>query len=224
MGGLVILRGKYMLRALLIVLAFLGTTVYAETKPTTKLEFELAALNATPDNLFKNVALPPMESPRPQKKKFADRPVYTRSYLKSLPKASGDQQWRCMAEALYQEARGESIKGQFAVAEVILNRVKSRRYPNSICGVVKQGTGRKHACQFSYTCDGRADRYTERAAFARAGKIARLMIDGAPRTLTDGATHYHTTAVRPKWARKLVNTTTIGVHKFYRRPTRLSQN
>lgn len=150
--------------------------------------------------------------------------TYSRGWLASRPTAKGGAQWRCLSEALYFEARGESVKGQFAVAEVIMNRVASASYPNSVCGVVKQGTGRKHGCQFSYSCDGRKEVINEPAAYVSVGKIAKLMVDGADRPLTKGATHYHTKAVRPKWARSFPRTATIGVHHFYRQPTRLSKN
>ncbi len=149
---------------------------------------------------------------------------YSRAWINSQPVAEGDAQWQCLTEALYFEARGEAVKGQFAVAEVILNRVDSTQFPNSICGVVNQGTGRKYQCQFTYTCDGRPERVTEPAAWATAGKIARVLMDGAPRGLTAGATHYHTTAVNPSWARRFIQTTRIGVHKFYRMPVRVSSN
>lgn len=141
---------------------------------------------------------------------------YDRAFLAQQPKASGNEQWRCLAEALYFEARGESVKGQFAVAEVILNRVKSRKYPNSICGVINQGTGKKFACQFTYTCDGKKEVISEPKAFARVGKVARMTIDGGLPKLTNGATHYHTKAVRPSWARVYPRTATIGFHHFYR--------
>jgi len=143
---------------------------------------------------------------------------YDFGWLDRHPRARGDAQWRCLAEAIYFEARGERMQGQVAVAEVILNRVDSRAWPDSVCGVVKQGTGRRYQCQFTYTCDGRADRVREPRAWDRAAKIARLMLDGAPRGLTGGATHYHTTAVSPRWARAYPRTATIGVHHFYRQP------
>lgn len=149
---------------------------------------------------------------------------YERAYLASLPKASGGPAWRCLSEALYFEARGESVKGLFAVAEVIMNRVDSSRYPDSVCGVINQGTGRKYACQFTYTCDGKADVVNEPAAFALVAKVAKIMIDGAERPLTGGATHYHTKAVNPFWARKFPRTATIGFHHFYRQPTRTASN
>ncbi|MDO6482074.1 cell wall hydrolase [Shimia thalassica] len=166
-----------------------------------------------------------LKSNRSKKAVVPETIVYSRSWIDGQPKAGGrDDQWQCLAEALYFEARGESVKGQFAVAEVIMNRVDHDYYPASLCGVIKQGTGRKYQCQFTFTCDGIAENIHEKAAYERVGKVARLMIDGAPRVLTDGATHYHTKAVSPSWSRKFKRTTTIGVHHFYRQPTRLSQN
>jgi hypothetical protein len=138
-------------------------------------------------------------------------------WIARLPAQGGNRDWQCLAEALYFEARGEPLKGQVAVAEVILNRVDAPGYPKSVCGVVNQGGGGQ--CQFSYTCDGRSDAIRERAAFVKAGKVARLMLDGAPRTLTGGATHFHTRAVRPGWARRLPQTAAIGRHLFYRETT-----
>lgn len=137
---------------------------------------------------------------------------YDGAWIDQQPAAKGDANWRCLAKAVYFEARGEPLEGQFAVAEVILNRVENSQWPNSICGVVKQG------CQFSFMCDGKPEEISERAAFARAGKIARLMIDGAPRQLTYGATFFHTVHVKPGWSRRMARTTSIGDHLFYRLP------
>lgn len=141
---------------------------------------------------------------------------FSKSWLDAQPKATGDAQWRCLSEALYFEARGESVKGQFAVAEVILNRVASTRFPSSLCGVIKQGTGKKYQCQFTYTCDGHKETIREAKAFDRVSKVARAAIDGKAGDLTNGATHYHTTAVNPNWSRVYTKTTNIGVHIFYR--------
>lgn len=149
---------------------------------------------------------------------------YDRSFLAALPTASGGAQWRCLSEALYFEARGETVKGMFAVAEVILNRVDSASYPNSVCGVINQGTGRKFACQFTYTCDGKEEVIAEQGSWRRVGKIAKIMVEGADRPLTSGATHYHTKAVNPSWASRFPRTATIGVHHFYRQPTRTASN
>jgi spore germination cell wall hydrolase CwlJ-like protein len=149
---------------------------------------------------------------------------YSRSWIDAQPKASGSEQWRCLSEALYFEARGETIKGQFAVAEVIMNRVKSDRFPSSLCGVINQGTGKKYQCQFTYTCDGRAEVISEPGAYTRVGKVARAIIDGKAPKLTEGATHYHTTAVRPSWSRVYTRTARIGVHLFYRHTWKSASN
>ena len=149
---------------------------------------------------------------------------YDSAFLSSMSAPSGGAEWRCLSEALYHEARGESTRGLFAVGEVIMNRVDSAAYPNSICRVVHQGTGRKYACQFTWTCDGRSDAINNRTAFNRVGKVAKLLMDGAPRDLTQGATHYHTKAVNPSWARRFPRTASIGQHLFYRQPTRSASN
>lgn len=140
----------------------------------------------------------------------------TEEWLMSRPEPAGDDQWTCLTEALYFEARGESLEGQIAVAEVILNRVDSPLYPRTVCGVVRQRGG--GGCQFSYVCDGRADRMRDKASADRAGRVAQAMLDGAPRVLTDGATHFHTRAVKPSWSKRFARTAAIGAHLFYRQP------
>ncbi|MDN5787299.1 cell wall hydrolase [Pseudorhodobacter sp.] len=203
------LSGAVMLLALTGV-ATAETVVSRSNNPTEKLGSligaEQRALNAIPDAM--------LTANRP--KEASTQVRYDGNWVASQPAATGGDQFTCLAKALYFEARGETVKGQFAVAEVILNRVDSRRYPNSVCGVVNQGSGRRNACQFSYTCDGRADRINEKGAYARVAKIARVMLDGAPRDLTRGATHFHTTNIRPSWARRFANTAKIGRHLFYR--------
>lgn len=140
----------------------------------------------------------------------------TQDWLTAQPAPEGDAEWQCLTEALYFEARGESLDGQIAVAEVILNRKDSGLYPGTVCGVVKQRGG--GGCQFSYVCDGRK-KMRERDAADLAGRIARAMLDGAPRLLTDGATHFHTRHVRPGWSKRFAHTTSIGAHLFYRQPS-----
>ncbi|MEM6636581.1 MAG: cell wall hydrolase [Pseudomonadota bacterium] len=141
------------------------------------------------------------------------------SVLKLMPAASGGAEWECLAEALYFEARGEGLMGQFAVGEVILNRVASIGFPDTVCGVVQQGTGRgKYKCQFTYNCDGQAEVFNEQLAYERVAKVARILLDGADRRLTSGATHYHTKHVSPRWAKTFDQTAIIGVHHFYRAP------
>ena len=139
----------------------------------------------------------------------------TQDWLMAQPAPEGDAEWQCLTEELYFEARGESLDGQIAVAEVILNRKDSGLYPGTVCGVVKQRGG--GGCQFSYVCDGKK-KMRERDAADLAGRIARAMLDGAPRLLTDGATHFHTRHVRPGWSKRFAHTTSIGAHLFYRQP------
>ena len=146
--------------------------------------------------------------------------IYDREYLAGLPVADGGAQWQCLSEALYFEARGETVRGIFAVGEVILNRVDSDAFPETPCKVINQGTGRLFACQFTYTCDGRPETIAEPRAWQRVGKVARILLDGAPRVLTGGATYYHTKAVSPSWSRRFPRTAAIGSHYFYRQPVR----
>lgn len=148
----------------------------------------------------------------------------SKDWIDAQPTAEGDAQWACLSEALYFEARGENVKGQFAVAEVILNRVSSARFPSSVCAVINQGTGKKNQCQFSYTCDGRKEIITEKRAYERVSKVARLALDGDAPEVTEGATHYHTTAVSPRWSRVYKRTTRIGTHIFYRHTWRTASN
>jgi len=150
--------------------------------------------------------------------------AYTPAALADVPVREGGPEWRCLTEALYFEARGESVRGQFAVAEAILNRVDAPAFPGTVCAVVHQGTGERYRCQFTFTCDGRPETIRNAAAFRTAGKIAALMLDGLPRRLTDGATYFHTPKVSPRWARRMERTATIGGHHFYRPPLEVSQN
>lgn len=153
------------------------------------------------------------------------RPIeFSKGWLDSLPNAQGGDEWRCLSEALYFEARGETVKGQFAVAEVILNRVDSDRFPGSACGVIHQGTGKKFQCQFTYTCDGQKEVIREKRAWDRVAKVARLALDRRVPDLTKGATHYHTTAVNPSWSRVYTKTALIGQHIFYRHTWRTASN
>ena len=149
---------------------------------------------------------------------------FTKDWIDSQPKARGNAEWRCMTEALYFEARGETVRGQFAVAEVILNRVESTRFPDTVCGVIRQGTGKRYQCQFTYTCDGYSETIREPRAYERVGKVARAALDRQAPALTEGATHYHTTAVRPRWSKTYTRTARIGEHLFYRHTYRSAKN
>lgn len=126
----------------------------------------------------------------------------------------------CLAQAIYYESRGESYDGQVAVGEVVMNRVRSPAYPNSICGVVYQGSHRTTGCQFSFTCDGSLHTRPRGYAWTRSQEIASQVMQGYARPMTQRATHYHTVAVNPVWSAGLVETTRIGSHIFYRFPNR----
>ena len=124
----------------------------------------------------------------------------------------------CLALNVYHEARSEGVKGQLAVAEVTLNRVKSTSYPNTICGVVKQTS--KNGCQFSWFCDGKSDDPTDVIAWGRAMHVARhALTDGVTLRSTQGSTHYHADYVRPYWAASYRKVAQIGRHIFYRSKT-----
>jgi len=172
---------------------------------------EKQAISRMSGNRLKNIVDPPVG-----REVVARR--FNTGWIDAQPVARGGDEWACLAEALYFEARGESLRGIFAVAEVILNRVDTGRYPDTVCAVINQGTGERYGCQFSYNCDGRAETITEARAYERVGKVARLMLDGMPRDLTGGATYYHTKAVSPRWSRVFDRTVTIDAHHFYRNP------
>lgn len=127
-------------------------------------------------------------------------------------------QMKCLAEAVYYEARSESTEGQIAVAEVIMNRVRDHRYPNSACGVVYQGATRTTGCQFTFTCDGATARKPRGTKWEAAKSIAAHVFLDLDEPRTGGATHYHATYVNPVWNSGLIQTSRIGTHIFYRFP------
>ena len=136
----------------------------------------------------------------------------------------------CLAENVYHEARNQPKVGQMAVMSVTLNRVNDPRYPNTICGVTKQGPTRpswkdetvmipiKHKCQFSWYCDGKSDRINDMETFNSIYLFTTGLVDGTIKLLdvTDGATHYHADYVEPDWAKTKTKTIEIEDHIFYR--------
>ena len=124
---------------------------------------------------------------------------------------------KCLAEAVYFEARGEAVRGQIAVAQVVLNRAFSGKYPDTVCGVVYQNKHRHLACQFTFACDNNPDVIREPDMWDRAQKIAKAILDGRlwlPEV--DRSTHYHAYWVRPSWVSEMKKTYKFGVHTFYR--------
>jgi len=122
----------------------------------------------------------------------------------------------CLAQAVYFEARSESPEGQLAVAQVVLNRVSSPFWPDSICGVVFENDHRRHACQFSFACDGVSDQPQNPQAWKRAKRLAAVALSGLWKDVTDRATHYHADYVAPAWRNRFDMTVTFGRHIFYR--------
>lgn len=126
---------------------------------------------------------------------------------------------KCLATAIYFEARSEPENGRIAVAQVVLNRLKNPAYPNTICGVVYQNKNKRNRCQFSFACDGIKDRITDKGAWAQAQALARRVLND-DRTLylasVGAATHYHAVYVRPRWARSMQKMQKIGRHIFYK--------
>jgi hypothetical protein len=124
---------------------------------------------------------------------------------------------KCLANAVYFEARSEPVRGQIAVAQVVMNRVFSGYYPGDVCGVVYQNAHRHLACQFTFACDGIPDVVNDPEAWQRASRIARETLDGKL-WLADvsKATHYHADYVRPYWVRAMHKNAKIGLHTFYR--------
>jgi spore germination cell wall hydrolase CwlJ-like protein len=122
----------------------------------------------------------------------------------------------CLAQAVYFEARGESARGQAAVATVIMNRVKSPKFPKTVCGVVYQGASHRNGCQFSFACDGAAERVVERAAWRRARAVAARVLSGAVLRDVGSATHFHATGVDPQWGPRMMRVAQVGLHVFYR--------
>jgi spore germination cell wall hydrolase CwlJ-like protein len=126
---------------------------------------------------------------------------------------------KCLATAMYFEARGEAEQGQIAVAQVVLNRLKNPAYPKTTCDVVYQNKNQRNRCQFSFACDGIPDRINDKSAWDRSMTLARRVLnDSRNLYIADvgASTHYHATYVKPRWARGMKRMDKIGRHVFYK--------
>ena len=133
------------------------------------------------------------------------------------PSVFSAKEQKCLANAIYFEARGETLRGQAAVAQVVLNRVRNPAYPATICGVVYQNQNLKNRCQFSFACDGKKDRIVNAKSYKVAGEIAMAVTAGKiflPEVAS--STHYYAQYVSPRWARSMEKMKKIGLHIFYR--------
>jgi spore germination cell wall hydrolase CwlJ-like protein len=185
-------------------------------------EFKSALL--TPEAPFADAASSAIEAtnsgetiaPKGQVTGEGQRPMSPAERLK-LDEKGRAKAVKCLTEAIYFEARGEPVRGQIAVAQVVLNRVFSGYYPATVCGVVYQNSERHLACQFTFTCDGIPEVVREPDAWERARKIANESLDGELWLPEVGkATHYHAYWVHPSWVHEMTRMYKVGVHTFYR--------
>ncbi|MDC3107639.1 cell wall hydrolase [Paracoccaceae bacterium] len=148
--------------------------------------------------------------------KASEKHFFSKGALDSLRMPKMNRELKCLSEALYFEARGEQIEGQIAVADVIINRKNSNRFPSTICGVVSEGAHKKHACQFSYNCDGKLELIYDKKTYRRIVKLSSMILNGAFSDVTNGATFFHASEVSPSWSKKFKKTRKIGRHLFYK--------
>ena len=148
--------------------------------------------------------------------------TYAVQYVPTVKKVQvANSEKLCLTQAIYHEARGESLTGQWAVANVIINRANSHRFPTTLCGVVYQNAEQGyHRCQFTFACDGRSDVGSETAAWNHAAKLAAVAYKefksgDTPGVLPDTALYYHTRAVDPSWSNVYRQVAVIGAHEFY---------
>lgn len=162
----------------------------------------------------------PLDPSVPRPTIIPEQLAYVRANTPATERATNTyserERW-CMATAIYFEARGESYRGQVGVAQVVMNRVKHRLYPDTICGVVFQNQTWRNRCQFSFACDGIPERVNEPKAWAQAREITEKVTNGTLYLAeVNNATHYHANYVYPAWAPRMTRVTRIGAHIFYR--------
>jgi spore germination cell wall hydrolase CwlJ-like protein len=154
-----------------------------------------------------NASVPVSDLPNPAARAFAFTPGSV---------ADKERAVRCLTQAIYYEAATEPLDGQRAVAQVVLNRLRHPAYPNTVCGVVFQGSERATGCQFTFTCDGALARAPMPSIWNRARAVAEAALAGYVFKPVGWATHYHTNWVVPYWSSSLVKAANIGTHIFYR--------
>jgi spore germination cell wall hydrolase CwlJ-like protein len=182
--------------------------------PAAPLEFAFNSSTPTSSDgvLVVVEADPAHETAAPQLSNAGGKP----NYVSLIDPKDNVRQMRCLAEAIYFESRGEPEQGQAAVAQVVLNRVRSGIYPTTVCGVVYQDRNRPFACQFSFACEGRSLRITEPGPWAVATRIAQEVVSGSNYNPRVGvAVNYHANYVAPFWAGYLRRVDRIGAHIFY---------
>lgn len=177
--------------------------VRATTPAVDQVEVALQDEAASPAPVMRAVAAVAQQGPEATFARMASAPV------------AGARELDCLTQAVYFEARGETPRGQAAVAQVVLNRVRHPAFPKSVCGVVYQGAGDR-GCQFSFACRGTPGVGRESAAWRKARRVARDALAGVVVAEVGAATHFHTTGVTPAWGSRLLRVAQVGVHVFYR--------
>ena len=177
----------------------------------------MASLPSTADEASKAIENGESVAPKGEVNVDDQREKTPAERLGLLDEKSRAKSEKCLAEAVYFEARGEAVRGQIAVAQVVLNRAFSGFYPTTVCGVVYQNKHRHLACQFTFACDNVADVVREPDMWDRAKKIAKAMLDGEIWLPEVGkSTHYHAYWVHPSWVSEMKKMYKFGVHTFYR--------
>lgn len=208
--------------ALLFALGLLGSAPWGgdEEKPAERMTLPRTVRETAP---IYNTAVMPI-APEQASAINAERPVDVakvipaRALMIARESAAGagyGAALRCLTQAVYYEAASEPDLGQRAVAQVVLNRVRHPAFPNTVCGVVYQGSERRTGCQFSFTCDGSLARIPSLGGWARAERVARDALAGKVAAMVGNATHYHANYVVPYWAPTLDKAATVGAHIFY---------
>jgi hypothetical protein len=148
---------------------------------------------------------------------IALRPAVATPFIRGTQSVEdAERSLECLTAAIYYEARSEPVEGQRAVAQVVLNRVRHPSFPNSVCGVVFQGSDRSTGCQFTFTCDGSMAAWRDPEAWERSKEVARAALAGDVDTNVGLATNYHANWMMPWWASSLERIASIGSQTFYR--------
>ena len=198
-----------------------GRTFDDGATPSLPLDVALNSSTPTPNDGVRIIvaAKPAPETTVAPKTAVGEKP----NYAALIDPKDSARQMRCLAEAIYFESRSEPEDGQAAVAQVVLNRVRSGIFPANICGVVYQDRNRPFACQFSFACEGKSLRVEEPGPWAVAVRIAQDVASGATyNPQVADAVNYHANYVMPYWAHTLQRVDRIGHHIFYR--LRIGQN
>ena len=160
-------------------------------------------------------ALPPVDPATLRDEAFAGPPATSYAF-RGVTALDRERAHYCLTAAIYYEAASESDDGMRGVAQTVLNRVRHPSFPNTVCGVVFQGSERAGVCQFTFSCDGAMARAPSRDNWLRASRVASAALGGAIYPKVGLATHYHTTAIWPRWGKSLVMTNIVGAHIFHR--------